>query len=294
VIKTGLRARFTFSTCLYFLRYVCCSCCYKMRVSFSPYSFQVASIMERKEPTLSGGDNNSNEREDAPVRRTSSSYEEPRANRSSANYAPAATSSSTVPAIALVLALVGVGGAGFLGFQLMEAKTIIEKDSARIAQLEAQLNVTSTESTQSVAALGINLQKIDGEVKKLWDATKKSNTDHNEKENALSKGIDLTKADINNLKGDISSLKQDSLAHKASIEELPPRIDEVNKSIAEQRKKITDVAAGVNTLAGQVKSAEGLASRITKTEEAIDAIDDNRRIINKDLLQIKQQLGIKN
>ena len=249
--------------------------------------------MERKEPTLSGGDNN--EREEAPVRRATSSHDEPpRASRSTVEYAPAASSSGTIPAIALVLSLVGVGGAGFLGFQLMEAKTIIEKDSARIAQLEAQLNVTSTESTQSVAALGINLQKIDGEVKKLWDATKKSNTDHNEKENSLGKNIDSAKAEINNLKGEISSLKQDSLAHKLSIEELPPRIEEVNKNIAEQRKKITDVAAGVNAIAGQVKSAEGLASRITKTEEAIDAIDDNRRTINKDLLQIKQQLGIKN
>lgn len=248
--------------------------------------------MERKEPTLSGGANN--DREEAPVRRTASSYDEPRVSRSSADYAPASSSSSSVPAIALVLALVGVGGAGFLGFQLMEAKTIIEKDSARIAQLESQLNVTSTESTQSVAALGINLQKVDSEVKKLWDATKKSNSDHNDKENSLSKSIESSKAEINNLKGEVNSLKQDSLAHKASIDELPPRIDDLNKNLAEQRKKITDVAAGVNTLAGQVKSAEGLASRITKTEEAIDAIDDNRRTINKDLLQIKQQLGIKN
>ncbi len=248
--------------------------------------------MERKEPTLSGGANN--EREEAPIRRASNNYDEPRANRNAADYAPSSSSSSSIPAIALVLSLVGVGGAGFLGFQLMEAKTIIEKDSARIAQLEAQLNVTSTESTQSVAALGINLQKVDGEVKKLWDATKKSNADHNEKENALSRGIDSTKAEINNLKADTGSLKQELIVHKASIDEIPPRIEEANKNIAEQRKKIADVAAGVNTLAGQVKSAEGLASRITKTEEAIDAIDDNRRTINKDLLQIKQQLGIKN
>lgn len=248
--------------------------------------------MERKEPTLSGGANN--EREEVPVRRTTNNYDDSRASRSSADYAPAAASSGTVPAIALVLALVGVGGAGFLGFQLMEAKNIIEKDSARIAQLESQLNVTSTESTQSVTALGINLQKVDSEVKKLWDANKKSNTDHNEKQNALSKSIDSAKAEINNLKGDTNSLKQDSLAHKLSIEELPPRIEEVNKNLAEQRKKITDVAASVSALSGQLKNTEALASRITKTEEAIDAIDDNRRTINKDLLQIKQQLGIKN
>ena len=246
--------------------------------------------MERKEPTLHGGVNN--ERDEAPIRRPSPAYDEPRASRDSSEYAR--SSSSPVPVIALVVALVGVAGAGFLGFQLMEAQATILKDSARIAQLEAQLNVTSTESTQSVAALGINLQKIDGEVKKLWDASKKSNSDHNDKENSLSKNIEAAKAEISNLKGDTSSLKQDSLSHKANLEELTPRIDSLDKNIAEQRKKIADVAASVNLMLTQVKSAEGLASRITKTEEAIDAIDDNRRTINKDLLQIKQQLGIKN
>lgn len=247
--------------------------------------------MERKEPTLSGGANN-NERNDAPISRANTAYDEPRASRSSETYVR--SSSSPVPVIALVVALVGVAGAGFLGFQLMEAQATIMKDSARIAQLESQLNVTSTESTQSVAALGINLQKIDSEVKKLWDASKKSNTDHNEKANSLSKNIEAAKAEINNLKGDTNSLKQDSLSHKANLEEIAPRIDALDKNIAEQRKKISDVAASVSAMLNQVKSAEGLASRITKTEEAIDAIDDNRRTINKDLLQIKQQLGIKN
>jgi chromosome segregation ATPase len=248
--------------------------------------------MERKEPTLSGGANN-NERDDAPIGRTATAYNDSRTSRAPSE-AYVRTSSGPLPAIALVVALVGVAGAGFLGFQLMEAQTTIIKDSARIAQLEAQLNVTSTESTQSVAALGINLQKIDSEVKKLWDASKKSNADHSDKENSLSKNIDAAKAEISNLKGDTSSLKQDSLAHKASLEEIPPRIDNLDKNIAEQRKKIADVAASVNVMLSQVKSAEGLAARINKTEEAIDAIDDNRRTINKDLLQIKQQLGIKN
>ena len=241
--------------------------------------------MERKEPTLSGGASN-NERDDAPSRRASAAYDEPRASRSSA--------SSPLPAIALVVALVGVVGAGFLGFQLMQAQAVILKDSARIAQLESQLNVTSTESTQSVGALQINLQKVDGDVKKLQDVVRKLNADHNERLASLGKSLDGAKSEINNLKGETSSLKQDSLAHRASLEEAMPRVDALEKNIAEQRKKVTDVAASVNAMLSQVKSAEGLAARINKTEEAIDAIDDNRRTINKDLLQIKQQLGIKN
>ena len=264
--------------------------------------------MERKEPTLSGANH---EREEAldrssPVDRTvdrnssfaernESAYDEPRASRaSSSSYTPPPAQSNTLAAVALVVGLVGVAGAGFLGMKFMEAQEIIAKDAARITQLENQLNVTSSESTQSVTALGINLQKVDSEVKKLWDVSKKTTSDYTDKISAVSKSLDGARSEINNLKGDAGSIKQDVLSHKASIDELAPRLENTEKAIAENRKKITDTAASVSAMLNQVKSAEGLAARITKAEEAIDAIDDNRRTINKDLLQIKQQLGVKN
>jgi DNA repair exonuclease SbcCD ATPase subunit len=245
--------------------------------------------MERREPTLSGA---ANEREESTYRRQSAAYDDGRQGREAPVYASAP--SSSLPAIALAIALIGVGGAAFLGFQLMEARKIMEKDAARIAQLESQLNITSSESTQSVSALGINLQKVDVETKKLWEAAKKSNTEHNEKFASLGKGLENARAEIANLKNETNSLKQESLAHKATLDEVANHFDLLDKATAEQRKKLQDTSAGVNAIAAQVKSAEALAARITKTEEAIDAIDDNRRTINKDLLQIKQQLGIKN
>ncbi len=249
--------------------------------------------MERREPTLSGGNTSSNngasaERDEAPIRRSAPAYDEPRVRQSSNS------SSSSLPLIALLVAIVGVLGAGFLGFELMEANGKITKDAARIQQLENQLNVTSSESTQSVTALGINLQKADGDIKKLQEAVRKLNADHDAKLASLGKSLEGAKAELNSLKGDTNSLKQDSLSHKASLDEIAPHFDSVEKNIAAQSKKIADVSASVNAMLNQVKSAEGLASRITKTEEAIDAIDDNRRIINRDLVQIKQQLGIKN
>lgn len=245
--------------------------------------------MERREPTLSGA---ANEREESTYRRQPAAHDDGRHSREVPVYSGAP--SSSLPAIALALALIGVGGGAFLGFQLMEAYKVIERDSGRIAQLESQLNITSSESTQSVTALGINLQKVDSETKKLWDAAKKSNADHMDKFASLGKSLENAKAEIANLKSDTNSLKQDSLAHKANLEEVAGHLDILDKAITEQRKKLQDTSASLNAVVSQVKSAEGLASRITKTEEAIDAIDDNRRTINRDLLQIKQQLGIKN
>ena len=259
--------------------------------------------MERREPTLSGGANNSNganssnggnnDRDEAP-RRSSSAYDEPRTSRTVVAEYREPSSASPVPAVALVIALVGVIGAAFLGWQLMELQTKSVKDAARIAQLESQLDVTSTNSTQSVGALQINLQKVDGDVKKLQDVVRKLTADHAQILTAHTKSLDNLKAEIGNVKGDASSLKQDSLAHKATFEEVATNFDAVEKNIAAQSKKISDVSASVNVMVNQIKSAEALASRITKTEEAIDSIDDNRRVLNKDVMQIKQQLGIKN
>lgn len=255
--------------------------------------------MERKEPTLSGGANNSGgvggDRDDAPIRRSSSAYDEPRnTSRSSNTGYSVPTSSSPLPAIALVIGLVGVIGAAFLGWQLMELQAKGLKDAARITQLESQLDVTSTNSTQSVGALQINLQKVDGDLKKLQDVVRKLTSDHNDKFAAQAKLLDGAKTEITGAKGGINLLQQDSLAYKATFEEIVANFDAVEKNIALQSKKIGDVNASVNAMVGQLKSAEGLASRITKTEEAIDSIDDNRRTINKDLIQIKQMMGIKN
>lgn len=243
--------------------------------------------MERREPTLAG----STLGDDSSPRRSSAAYDDTRGSRIAPSYdAP----KSATPTVALVIAILGVVAAAILGWMLSEANAAIARDSARIQQLENQLNLTSTESTQSVAALGINLQRLDGEVKKLTDSTRKAASDLSEKISAQGRGLENAKTEIANLKAETKDLKQESVAHKASIEELAPRLDLLEKATVEQRKKLQDTSASVNALLSQVKSAEALAARITKTEEAIDAIDDNRRTINRDLMQIKQQLGIKN
>lgn len=246
--------------------------------------------MERREPTLSGGASRDND--EVPVRRPSPAYDEPRSRSAAPEYR--AASASPVPAIALVIGICGVLGAVFLGWQIMELQAKSAKDAARIAQLESQLDVTSTNSTQSVGALQINLQKVDGDLKKLQETVRKLSADNAEKFAAQAKALDGAKTEIASAKSGINLLQQDSLAYKATFEEVAANFDAVEKNMATQTKKLADVNASINTMVSQLKSAEGLASRITKTEEAIDSIDDNRRTINKDLIQIKQMMGIKN
>jgi chromosome segregation ATPase len=251
--------------------------------------------MERKEPTLSGGisnnGNNGNEREDSASRRPVPAYDEPRQSRA---IGVPASSVSPLPAIALVIALLGVAGAGFLGWKLTEAQTALIKSDGRITQLENQLNITSTDSAASLGSLQVNIKSVDSDVKNLKEQVRKNTAEQTEKFTGVVRNIDASKKEIVEIKNDTNTLKQDTLAHKAGLEELTGRLDAADKALAEQRKRVQDVAASVSSLQGQLKNVESLTSRVTAAEEAIDAIDDNRRIINRDLVAIKQQLGIKN
>jgi chromosome segregation ATPase len=244
--------------------------------------------MERKEPTLFGGEDNT--REEA-SRRPAPAYDESRSAR--ALYMPGAKPSA-VPAIALVVALIGVAGAGFLGWKFLEAQKALVSADTRISQLENQLNITSNESTASLGSLQVNIKAVDGEVKKLWDLARKIASDNAEKLSGVYKNMDAAKKEIADLKVDNNSIKQEALSSKLSMEEAVARLEAQEKALVEQSKKMKDMSASLNAMVSQVKSAEGLAARIKNTEEAIEAIDDNRRNINRDLVQIKQQLGIKN
>ena len=247
--------------------------------------------MERKEPTLSGGNNN--EREEPSRRRSSTpTYEEKGSSRS--GYVQERSSGSgPLPAIALVVALLGVAGAVFLGLKLTEAQAALMKADGRISQLENQLNVTSTESTATVGSLQVKLVAVDSEVKKLWDISRKTVADNTEKFAGVSKSLDANKKEIADVRNSEHSARQEVLAQKAGLDEAVARLEAQEKALVEQKKRLQDVSASVTAALSHVKSAEGLAGRITSAEEAIDAIDDNRRTINRDLAQIKQTMGIK-
>lgn len=247
--------------------------------------------MERREPTLSGGNNN--EREESSRRRSSTPAYEEKGSARTGQAQERSAGSGPLPAIALVVALLGVAAAVFLGLKLTEAQAALMKADGRISQLENQLNVTSTESTATVGSLQVKLIALDGEVKKLWEVSRKTQADTSDKFNGVGKSLDANKKEIADVRNSDGSLKQEVLAQKAGLDEAAARLEAQEKALVEQKKRVQDVAASVTAALNQVKSAEGLAARITSAEEAIDAIDDNRRTINRDLAQIKQTMGIK-
>ena len=70
------------------------------------------------------------------------------------------------------------------------------------------------------------------------------------------------------------------------------KLDSAVKSIEDQRKRLQDLTEQLDRTDAQLASLRAIEGKVRTSEEAIAAIDANRRTLNSDILRIKQQLGI--
>jgi len=258
--------------------------------------------MERREPTLSPG--NTSEPTDTNTRRQQAAYDhddEP-VSRPSRKPTPASTPTyvsaapaSNLPAIALVIALAAVGGAGFLGWQLIETNELLKQADTRIQGLEQQLNLSSEESTASVGTLQVNLKKLDGETRRiasLVDEARKAITANTEKTAAVGRDAANAQKLGNDAKTAIASLKQDVAANKTEADAAAAKIDGMSTSVSKQSQSVQNMKEQLDKMSLELTALDSLSNRLRNNEEAISAIDEYRRSTNRELLQIKQQLGL--
>lgn len=257
--------------------------------------------MERREPTLStGGISEQPEprRQQSPVP-DHDDHDLPPARPArkptpTANIAYAPAPSSSLPAVALVIALVAVAGAGFLGWQLFQAQAMLKQADARILGLEQQLNLTSEESSASVVTMQSNLKKLDAEVRRiagLTEENRKGLAANTEKMTAVGRDTANAQKAATDAKAGLASLRQEVAANKTAAEAAAAKIDGMTTSVSQQAQSVQNMKEELDKMALEMTALDSLASRTKNNEDAISAIDDFRRSTNREILQIKQQLG---
>ncbi len=259
--------------------------------------------MERREPTLSTG-GMSEQPESAPRRQQPQVRDQdddlpparPARNptpQSTQAYAVAAPSNS-LPAIALVIALVAAGGAGFLGWQLFQAQEMLKQADVRIQGLEQQLSLTSEESSASVVTLQSNLKKMDVEQRRiagLVEANRKAIAANTEKTTAVARDAANAQKLGTDAKASVNSLKQEVAANKTVADAAAAKIDGMSTSVSQQTQGVQNLREALDKMQLEMTALDSLAARLRTNEEAIAAIDDFRRSTNREILQIKQQMG---
>ncbi len=259
--------------------------------------------MERREPTLSTGGisepaESTSRRQQPPARDHDDDSPPARPARKPAPqatpaYAPAAPSSS-LPAIALVIALVAAGGAGFLGWQLFQAQAMLQQADTRIKGLEQQLSLTSEESSASVVTLQSNLKKMDAEVRRitaLIETNRKAIAANTEKTSAVARDAANAQKVGAEARTLATSLKQEVAANKAVADAAAAKIDGMSAAASKQTQSVQNLKEELDKMQLEMTALDSLAARLRTNEEAIAAIDAFRRGTNRELLQIKQQLG---
>ncbi|GAB3093177.1 hypothetical protein G8770_06200 [Aestuariicella hydrocarbonica] len=266
--------------------------------------------VERKEPTLSGlGPNR-----DEPVNSASST--KPHTQNSTSGAKPAAPQPRRRPApvssvqakasplvpLALILALTGLGLAGFSYWQLVTAQHHINASDKRIAELENRLALSDDESSQSVTALQLSLREAreqlktsTSEIRKLWDTR-----------NVNREGIAANKTQIASNSKAVKSAAAAAAEAKKLAQAQQASVKALNDSIAlqaeqlgmmsdlsdvqQQRvRELVDQAGRVD--AQLTKLQNNLVGRVQKNEAAIEAIDAYRVSINRDILDLKRRLN---
>lgn len=247
-------------------------------------------VQDRKEPTLSGI---------APDRDEILTHQNrmgntrrPSGNRPGAARPAPPAKKSAIGVFALFVAVIATAGAGVAGWQLLETQKALTDATGRISELEARLNLTNDESSQSVTAIHEKLEWADSEIRKLWGVS----YDTNRKAIATNKdNITAAAANANQAAGDAKAAKTLADKHEGQVSVLQSQSNEqqiqVSRAIEDlniqeqQLKQLSDLAAQVDTL------SKNLEKRVNDSEEAIEAINAFRRSANSDIQQLKQQVS---
>lgn len=277
--------------------------------------------VDRKEPTLSGLGST---REEPAVSPSSSPSSKPTQStaKSSAQGAsgrgdrhngsssprPAPVSSSRGQAksplvpFALILALTGLGLAGFSYWQLVKVQHQASAAEKRIEELEQRLALSDDESSQSVTALQANLRETrkqldvaSNEIRKLWDTrnvNKKGIADNKAQLAAVAKSAKSASSAAASATKLAQSQEKNwkALSDNISLQgEQLNLLSDATDSQKKQMRELIDQANKVDTQMQQLKT--DLARRVKRNEDAIEAIDAYRRTVNRDILDLKRQLN---
>ena len=191
---------------------------------------------------------------------------------------------STVAPVALLFAIIGIGLAAFVYWQLMEAQKALVAAEERIVLLENRFELSDGEATASLEVLQAKVRENESEVRKLWD-TRNVNKD------AIAGNKDAVAAmnkSVNSIDGKISTAVKTATADLQLINEL---VEAQQGALVSLDNKNVDLQKQIQNLTDQLKQLEtveqDLQNRVRTNEQAIEAIDAFRRTVNQELLRLR-------
>ena len=202
--------------------------------------------------------------------------------------------------VLVLILLLGLGGLGYLLVQETERLSLLQ---SRFNELETKIVSTDESLNQSGVMLAVKLKDQEetlgkhwSEIKKLWGV---SNDRNRKKIESHEKTIKGQEEIIKGLQASMAARKKDVAGLTDKLTKMGKSVDTSASASLAAKLEVNDMVGRSQDLVDQLNSLEqslktsqqNLKTRVASNEEAINAIDAYRRQVNRDIQQIKQQLG---
>ncbi len=196
--------------------------------------------------------------------------------------------SSALAAVALIIALAGVGAAAFLYNQWQATRVKLVDADSRIAELEKRFEMSDEESSASVEVLNAKVKDNASEIRKLWgvsyDTNRKDIASNKSAAASAAKSAAAVKKELATLSGKVNGLSA-SVNKIAAVESA---LAELRKSNTTSQRDTKDALAKMERQLASVRTE--LTARVGANEEAVESIDAYRRSVNKDIVQLREAI----
>jgi methyl-accepting chemotaxis protein len=184
-----------------------------------------------------------------------------------------------------VLAIVAVGWAGYLHMQLINA-------TDRVAALEDRLSSTDESVNQSSVALQVKIKDVDAALTQVRDETLKKMKAQIDQQTTQIAGLDKT---AKNTQASVAGVDQKVAEQGKEIEGARAQIDKLAAVVDTHKQKADQQQASIDAVSNKVKSVSDsqakLDSRLSNNEEWVDSINTFRKQMNREIVNIKQQIA---
>jgi len=199
--------------------------------------------------------------------------------------------------IVLMAIMMGIGGYTLFEVQkkLERANILLAKGQENVIELERRLNATGTDVSKTLVSIDSQLKVNADEIRKLWDVTNKRNKKWIQDNQAAIKN---NKSNAQQVLNNNSELTRQLGAVVSGFEKLSKEVRTVQQGLLDDNEElITQITLVRGQMQDQVVGIKGINRQLTSltgkqksTQEAIDAIDEHRRQLNKKLSDLNTQV----
>ena len=200
-------------------------------------------------------------------------------------------------AIVLMAIMMGIGGYTVYEVQkkLERANILLAKGQENIIELERRLNATGTDVSKTLVSINSQMAVNVDEIRKLWDVSNKRN------KNWIQDNQTAIRANKSNAQRVLNNNSE--IAHQlgvvvSGVDKLSKEVKTVQQSLLDDNEElVTQITLVRGQMQDQIVDIKGINRQLialigkqNNIQEAIEAIDEHRRQLNKKLAELNTQL----